>query len=329
MTPVTPGGGPAKYHSAQGVPHGSAVDPDHSPVSNPQLARVSPALRLEVDRAIDRSWSTWQEFVAATTPEPGSGLPAIPLVLKYIPVERAKDFLPKPGGPAWPPPVPPPHPGSHPPYQSKGIFIGSKDYTWGKAIYVTGIHQPLSTATYGRVGLVSHIDLGRIYRVFDARVKANYKVYLKWLRSQPSYPEAILTFHTNHWLHGLRNAFRLQFEIDVVICSPDEPDLGCWYTQPNDIWLGVSDFVRPHPPAPIRLRDKFSTVFRDVRFTIVVEEEFVNPNEKDLRLPLPRPPAPPPARVRPTSVRGLRPIPPSVNTIADAYWNGTIVRIPS
>lgn len=176
--------GPANYYSAQGVLDGSAVNPEHSLVSNPQIERVSPALRAEVERAIDRSRSTWERFVAATTPDPSSGLPAIPLVLKYIPVERAKDFLPKPGGTAWPPPVPPPHPGSHPPYRSKGIFIGNKDYTWGRAVYVTGIHQPLSTATYGRVGLVSHIDLGRIRRVFDARVKANYKVYLKWLRSQ-------------------------------------------------------------------------------------------------------------------------------------------------
>lgn len=300
-----------------------------------QKAVLKPSLVAKVEAAIDASRPEWDAFVEQTRAPTVKGGPlGLPLAVKYIPSERAKDFLParirRPF--CFPSPFPPPDPPgpSARPSPTNGIFIGNKDYTWGKAVYVTGIHQPLSTATYGRVGLVSYFDPSKILKVFDARDENNYEVYLEWLQSQPLYSRALLTVHTNHWLHGLRNAFRTQFRIDVVMCNPDEQDEGLWYTDPADIWLCVSDFEPvPKMPGQERLKDNFSKVFPDVRLTVVIEEEFVNPNEKDSKLPLPRPPAWPPSRVRQLGVSTRPPRAPKVSDIGQAYWQGKILRVQS
>jgi hypothetical protein len=308
-------------------------------------ALLRPSLRRKVKEAIKASVPEWNAFVDATSAPVAKGSRRrLPLAMKYIPSERSHDYLPAvPLGPRrpgtrWPgrllPPVPPdPDPDvPRPASPTKGIFIGNKDYTWGKAVYVTGIHQPLSTATYGRVGVVSYFDPTKILRVFDARDPSNYEVYLEWLHCQPLYPRALLTVHTNHWLHGLRNAFRLQFRIDVVMCSPDEQDEGLWYTDPADTWLCVSDFEfveHPAYPGQEQLKDKFSNVFPDVRLTVLIEEEFVLPNEKDPKLPLARPPAWPYSRVRQLAVSRRPPRAPSKSAISQAYWQGQILRVQS
>jgi hypothetical protein len=314
-----------------------------------QRAVLKPSLARKLKDAIAASRPEWDAFVAATSAPVGEDdTYRLPLVMKYIPVERSSDYLPalpvtagRPFGrrsTSWPaphaPPVPPdPDPSvPPPPSPTKGIFIGNKDYTWGKAVYVTGIHQPLSTATYGRVGVVSYIQPANILRVFDARDQNKYEVYLEWLQCQQLYSRALLTVHTNHWLHGLRNAFRLENRIDVVMCSPDEQDEGLWYTDPQDVWLCVSDFEPvQHPtfPGQEQLKDNFSNVFPDVRLTVLIEEEFVLPNEKDPKLPLPRPPAWPNSRVRQLAVSRRPPRAPSKSAISRAYWHGDIVRVPS
>lgn len=305
-----------------------------------EAALLRPELVTKVEAAIRASRPAWEAFVDATRPLGADGQPGLPLVVKYVPSERAKDYLPRPSRRPlsfprpWPPPDPPdPSDPSDPcarPPRTKGIFIGNKDYTWGKAVYVTGIHEPLSTATYGRVGLVSYFNPGKILKVFDARDQNNYEVYLEWLQCQPLYSRALLTVHTNHWLHGLRNAFRTQFRIDAVMCSPDEQDVGLWYTDPADTWLCVSDFEPdPKRPGQERLKDNFSEVFPDVRLTIVVEDEFVLPNDRDPNAPIPRPPAWPNPRVRQLAVSRRPPRAPTVSEIARAYWQGQILRVQS
>jgi len=176
------------------------------------------------------------------------------LAVKYVPSKRATDYL----------------------RPNNGLYIGSDNFTWGKAVYVTGVEEPLSTAIYGRVGVISWFD-PTDWRVFDARVEANQHLYLTWLQHQKAYHPAIFTVHSNHWLHQLRNAFREQYRIDVVLCNPDENDSHNWYANPTDIWLGVSDWLEPGvlKGGSQDTAKNYSDRFRHVRLTIVPEEEFV------------------------------------------------------
>ena len=262
-------------------------------------------VRDKIDKAIEDSAPAWKKFVddnrAPRSPEDEPGLP---LAMKYTSSEYAKKYL------TWP---------------NDGIFIGCKNFTWGKAVYVTGVEEPLSTAIYGRVGLVSWFEPDPRWRVFDARDRAKYDLYLDWLRLQPAYDAAVLTVHTDHWLHGLRNDFREQFAIDVVLCKPDEFDSRGWYTDPNDIWACVSDWNMGPAVAPAQRQlasFKYSERFPEVRLTIVPEEEFVGPKEPTSA----RPPDEPLPRVAQLEVSGKPPVAPDVRR---AYWGHTIVRVPS
>jgi hypothetical protein len=275
-------------------------------------------LRKEIEDAITGSASAWKKFV-----DDNRGPIGLPLAMKYVQSQWAKDYLPSPSKPVFPPPS------LFAPSPNDSFFIGNKDFTWGKAVYVTGVEEPLSTAIYGRVGLVSWFypdDPDDPWRVFDARDKDKARLYLDWLNLQKAYPEAILTVHTDHWLHGLRNKFREQFRIDVVLCYPDEKDQKGWYTRPKkDTWACVSDWD-PYPPLPGKAKlaeYKYSKRFPDVRLTIVGEEEFVTSDA------LIRPPLRPHPRVAQLAVSGKRPRVPKAPTVDDAYWNGEIVRIQS
>jgi hypothetical protein len=294
-----------------------------------QAAVLDPSLVEAIEAAIKGSTDEWNKFVGTNrVPAFEGDTQLFPLVMKYQPSERATGCLPQENPPFLPPypdPFPPPYP-LLPSSPNKGFWIGKKDYTWGKAVYVTGIKEPLSTATYGRVGLVSYFDPSKIQRVFDARDQPKFDLYLQWLHCQPIYPRAVLTVHTNHWLHGLRNDFRTQFRIDVVMCNADEHDVGQWYTDPADTWLCVGDFEPdPEKPGQDRLKENYSNVFPDVRLTVVIEDEFPTPNPD----PPPRPPAWPPARVHQLAVSRKPPLVPSMPDIAKAYWQGQILRVQS
>jgi hypothetical protein len=207
--------------------------------------------------------------------------------------------------------------------------MGEKDYTWGRAVYVTGVHQPLSTLPFGRVGLVSYFDPddpNDPWRVFDARDPSKAALYLDWLKLQANYEKAMLTVHTNHWLHGLRNDFREEFGIDVVMCEPDEHDDGWKYTRPKDTWLCVSDWAAGSPRWPDKrvLKKGFSDRFPDVRITVVPEEEFYIPDPPGGQ-PI-RPPQDPQPRLPRLALSGSLPVAPNVGR---AYWAGRIVTVPS
>jgi hypothetical protein len=264
---------------------------------NEGAALLLPTLRDEIEAAIADSTDAddWKEFVETNrTPldvdHPSKGFP---LAVKYVPSKRASDYL------------------SH----NDGLYIGSDNFTWGKAVYVTGVHQPLSTAIYGRVGLVSWFNPNN-WKVFDARLDANKKLYLTWLHSQQHYDDAILTVHSNHYLHTLRNAFREQFNIDVVICSPDETDIHGWYTTPRDIWLGVSDWLSPGVLAggSKDTAKNYSKQFHDVRLTIIPEEEFTPDN---------------PALTRTPQFALSKAAPQTPANVRHAYWNNSFVRVQS
>jgi hypothetical protein len=232
---------------------------------------LPPDLDEAIETAIEESSGEWDQFVSRNmaglnAPKPCAGHP---LVVKYMPSARAGQYL-KP---------------------NSGLYIGSDyTFTWGKAVYVTGIDEPLSTAPYGRVGVVSWFDPQdpADWRVFDARDKRNQTVYLRWLALQKLYNPALLTVHSHYYLYLMRNIFRTQFRIDVVMCRPDEVDSQHWYTQGDDTWLAVSDWL-----APGELKggdtentgNNYSDRFHDVYLVIVPEEEFVADNPALTRSP--------------------------------------------
>src|SRR5215475_14474280 len=55
--------------------------------------------------------------------------------------------------------------------------------TWGTATYVTPLAFPLSSALYGRIGLVAPFD-PRAWRVFDATTPQGRMAYVRWVRAQ-------------------------------------------------------------------------------------------------------------------------------------------------
>jgi hypothetical protein len=248
-----------------------------------------------IENAIRESADEFKNFVDRN--RAGKDAPpeiaGFPLAVKYVPTKRASDYF-----------------GSN-----DGLYIGADNFTWGKAVYVTGVDEPLSTAIYGRVGVVSWFDPTRLdedgnrvpWRAFDARDPVNARLYLLWLQSQKNYKDAILTVHSNHWLHKLRNTFREQFRIDVVLCKPDETDSHRWYTKPTDIWLGVSDWLSPGVLAggAKDTAKNYSQRFHDVRLTIVPEEEFT---------------ADDPALTRSPQFALSKAAPTTPSSIPQAYW---------
>jgi hypothetical protein len=259
---------------------------------------LHPDRRAEIDAAIDASTDSdvWRDFVEdnrapADAPHPAAGHP---LAVKYVPSKRAADYL----------------------RPNARLYIGADNFTWGKAVYVTGVNEPLSTAIYGRAGLVSWFDPTG-WRVFDARLDAHKKLYLDWLQDQEDYDDAILTVHSNHYLHKLRNTFREIFKIDVVICSPDETDTKGYYTQSKDIWLGVSDWDDATGLLRGGAKDtakNYSECFNDARLVIIPEEEFTPDDPALTRSPL--------FDLSPTG-------PATPTTVRDAYLRNTFVRVES
>lgn len=59
--------------------------------------------------------------------------------------------------------------------------------TWGTATYVTPISFPLSSALYGRVGLVTPFNATG-WRVFDATQARGRVAYVNWVRASPHFP---------------------------------------------------------------------------------------------------------------------------------------------
>jgi len=210
------------------------------------------------------------------------------LAVKYIPVRYARTYQ----------------------AMNNGLYIGVADYTWGRGVYVTAVQEPLSTAIFGRVGVVGRFDPYR-WRVFDARDPGNIALYTEWLRLQANFDDALLTVHSDYWFHFLRNTFREQFSIDCVLFHPDELDQRQRYTRQTDTWLAISDWDGP------RLRSGYSDQVKDVRLVIIGEEEFVPDN-------------PAFTRTAQLEIDGTSPNHPAVTRrVVRAYRNRSVVRLKS
>ena len=184
-----------------------------------------------------------------------------PLAVKYVEPRWLREY-PFPGDAG--------HPGG------RLKISTSLGYTWGTATYVAPLAFPLSSAIYGRAGIVARFDPlePSEWRVFDATDPDAQESYLQWLERQALFPLLALTVHSQLMNQLMRDAFRVAFNIDCVLFAPDQVDIlpvagYQGYTQPSDVWMAVSDW---QPGGG--LRGDFSLRLQNARFTILVAEEF-------------------------------------------------------
>ena len=139
--------------------------------------------------------------------------------------------------------------------------------TWGTATYVTPLAYPLSSALYGRIGLVSDFDPDG-WRIFDATDPAARMAYVRWVRSQPVYTELILTVHSTHANHLMRNLFRERFNIDCVLFHPDQ-EAEVHTDRAQHVWMAVTDWM-PNGTIDSGMSQRFPRA----RFTVLIDEDF-------------------------------------------------------
>jgi hypothetical protein len=150
------------------------------------------------------------------------------------------------------------------------VYISpSPGFTWGAAVYVCPLAFPLSSAIYGRCGIVAKLGGWRSYRIFDAANPRSASLYVAWSQLQPMSNMLALTTHSQLANQTLRNAFRTRFNIDVVVFPPDE--MNRHYTNRRvDRWLAVSDWSSSG-----RLKTSGpSGRLSDPRLVVVTAEEF-------------------------------------------------------
>lgn len=139
--------------------------------------------------------------------------------------------------------------------------------TWGTATYVTPLLFPLSSALYGRIGLVTDFD-PTAWRVFDATTPSGRMAYVRWATSQPSYPDLLLTVHSTEANQMLRNQFRESFKIDCVLFHPDQ-EAESHTDKSQHIWMAVTDWTSQGT-----IDGGMSQRFRNARFTVLIDEDF-------------------------------------------------------
>ncbi|GAC1344539.1 MAG: hypothetical protein NVSMB18_22340 [Acetobacteraceae bacterium] len=149
-----------------------------------------------------------------------------------------------------------------------GLFVSSSaGFTWGQACYATPLLYPVSTAIYGRCGIVAEADPTN-WQLFDATSPTAQQLYLDWVRSQPYSRLLMLTTHSQLANQFLRNTFRTQYRIDCVVFPPDESNP--FYTRRgHDRWLAVSEWG----PAG-DLAGGFCSRFTNPRLAVILAEEF-------------------------------------------------------
>lgn len=154
-------------------------------------------------------------------------------------------------------------------YENPGLLKISETpaLTWGTATYVTPIAFPLSSALYGRIGLVTNFDPTG-WRVFDATTTSGRRAYVQWARSQPIYADLLLTVHSTQANHLLRNQFREQFHIDCILFHPDQ-EAESHTDRLHHIWMAVTDWSPER-----RIGNGMSQRLCHARFTVLLDEDF-------------------------------------------------------
>jgi hypothetical protein len=181
---------------------------------------------------------------------------AHPLVIKYVSPASANAYY-QPG---------------------QKLFISqTPGFTWGRATYVAPLAFPVSTAIFGRVGVIAKFEVSpgrQSWTVFNATVADHERLYLRWLQTRPLYRRFALTAHSGYISQILRDTFRLNYNIDCVLFRPDQSNPRYTRTR-SDVWMAVSDW-RYMPGGNKTIRTGYSDRFWDARLTVVIEEEFEN-----------------------------------------------------
>jgi hypothetical protein len=152
-----------------------------------------------------------------------------------------------------------------------GLYISnSPGFTWGNGCYVAPLGYAVSTAIYGRCGVVAAGDPSR-WRIFNAADPKAAQLYVNWALGQPYARILMLTTHSQLANQYLRNRFKTQYHIDCVAFLPDE--MNHRYTRHStDRWLAVTDWV-VNGGREIR-NSGYSSRFEDARLAALVSEEF-------------------------------------------------------
>ena len=112
--------------------------------------------------------------------------------------------------------------------------------TWGTATYVTPLSFSLSSALYGRIGVVTEYDPAG-WKIFDATIPRNRMLYVAWVQSQPAFEDLVTSVHSTLANHQFRDKFRSDFSIDCVLFHPDQE--AEYYTYSIEhIWMAVTDW---------------------------------------------------------------------------------------
>jgi hypothetical protein len=143
--------------------------------------------------------------------------------------------------------------------------------TWGTATYVTPLTFPLSSALYGRIGLVTDFDPGG-WRIFDATSPAARMAYIRWVQAQPVFSDLVLTVHSTYANHMLRNQFREDFRIDCVLFHTDQ-EAEIHTDRSQHVWMAVTDWAGL--PGVRRIGSQMSARLAHARFTVLLDEDFV------------------------------------------------------
>jgi len=142
--------------------------------------------------------------------------------------------------------------------------------TWGTATYVTPMAFPLSSALYGRIGLVTEFDPTG-WRIFDATDPATRMLYVNWVQVQPAFSDLVLTVHSTYANHYLRNKFRQDFKIDCVLFHPDQ-EAELHTDRGQHVWMAVTDWTTPAKKEGIEVN--MSKIFSRARFSVLLDEDF-------------------------------------------------------
>jgi hypothetical protein len=211
---------------------------------------IPDALRAAIEQQIGTFPQGRLQQLVDDSLEEGGGAP---LAIKYVPARWAKSYT-RPGGTLW--------------------ISNTPGFTWGNGVYVTPLVFPVSSAIFGRVGVVARFRPAG-WRVFDATLPLSQELYMQWVYSQPRRRQLMLTAHSQVANQFLRNLFRTTFHIDCVLFNPDQRNR--FYTDHTDVWMAVSDWSQDE-----LVRTGGSTRFQEPRMVVIVEEEF-EPGANDIR----------------------------------------------
>ncbi len=169
-----------------------------------------------------------------------------PLAIKYTSARYARDFRDGTG---------------------RLHISGTPGFTWGDATYVAPLACPVSSAIFGRVGVVARFDPEN-WLIYDATKRSSQELYMRWVGFQPHRHQLLLTCHSQLANQFMRNFFRAAFQIDCVLFLPDQRNR--WYSGRNDVWMAVSDWDGSRE----LVKTGASTSFTRERLAVIVEEEF-------------------------------------------------------